>query len=431
MRKKSRFAVVLAIALIISILPVNSLTAFGYTYKTESPSYFLAVMEDGYIEVFWDDPDEDEINGLSYFELYVKEPGNSSYKLLDKIDASDMDIWTSDDMDDAYYDYNYFAKKPGSYSFKLRTVYSVYDEDEDIYVDKESDWLYDETDYASLEKAKVKTELAGKTSVKVTWNQIDGADGYHVYGRRINWADDSFDEMITSGSTTSWVCTGLKENEEYYFVVAPYVLVDGKPIDSASSDWVTCTTGVVKCKITSIYTSAGSAILKWAKNANADGYEIYRAASASGTYQKIKTVKNQSTTTFTDKKKKAGKRYYYKVRAYATIDGDKYYGDFCASKSVKISSKTLTQQQARKAYLALKNESLYYPKTLIVNGIFSGTIKGEKVIMIYYSAKNGYGVRSWDYFTYWPSTGKWNHSYTPVALKNKTTLNKSKIIHWN
>ncbi|SCJ98675.1 Fibronectin type III domain [uncultured Eubacterium sp.] len=431
MKKKSRIAIILTMAVIISILPVNSMTALGYTQKTDAPSYFFATMEYGYIDMIWDDPDEDELNDLSYFEVYVKEPGSNSYKLIEKIDALDMDVWTSDDMDDAYYNYTYYADTPGSYSFKLRTVYSVFDEDEGKDIEKEAEWLYDEEDFASLEMAKVKTELVGKTSVKVTWNKIDGADGYHVYGMRADYSYDAYDEIISSGDTTSWICTGLKENKEYIFAVAPYVLVEGKPVESMRSDWMNCTTGVTKAKITSIYTSAGSAVLKWSKNANADGYEIFRAASAAGTYKKIKTIKNKTTTSFTDKKKKAGKRYYYKVRAYVTLDGSKHYGAFSASKSVKISSKTLTQQQARKAYLALKNESLYYPKTLIVNGIFSGTIKGEKAIMIYYSAKNGYGVRSWDYFTYFPSSGKWNHSYTPVALKNKTTLNKSKIIHWN
>lgn len=431
MKKKSRIAIILALSLIISILPVNSMTAFGYTAKVEAPSYFLGIMDYGYIEILWDDPDEDELNGLSYFELYVKEPGSSSYVLLEKIDAYDMDVWTSDDMDDAYYCYNHYAKTPGEYSFKLRTVYSVFDEEEEDEVEKESTWLYDDVSYASLKKPTIKTQLIGKNSIQVSWDKIDGADGYHVFGTRVDWAEDNFDQLISSGNTTSWTFSDLKDNKEYYFFVKPYVLVDGEPVESIGSDFVSCTTGIVKGKITSIYSSAGSAVIKWSKNANADGYEIYRATSASGTYKKIKTVTSKSTTTFTDRKKTVGKKYYYKVRAYATLDGNKYYGALSNSKSIKISSKTLVQQQARKAYLALKNESLYYPKTLIVNGIFSGTIKGQRVIMIYYSAKNGYGVRSWDYFTYWPSNGKWNHDYTPASLKNKVTLNKSKIIHWN
>ncbi len=430
MKKKSRIAIVLTIALIISILPVNSLTVFGYT--GDEPSYFLTAMREGYIEVYWDDPDEEEMEDLLFFELYVKAPGSSDYTLLQKIDAYDMEIWQSDDYDDAYYDYHHYAKTPGQYSYKLRAAYEGYgDEEESDYI--YSDWVTDSVKYANLNRPTAKTKYMGDTSVEVSWSKVDGADGYFVYRGIVDTdiGEDDYKETISSPDITSWTSSGVRKNVEYYYVVVPYVIANGEAVEGLASEMMFCTAGVVKSKITSIYTSAGSAVLKWSKNANADGYEIFRAASASGTYQKIKTIKNQATTTFTDKKKKPGKRYYYKVRAYATIEGSKYYGAFSASKSVKISSKTLTQQQARKAYLALKNESLYYPKTLIVNGIFSGTIKGEKAIMIYYSAKNGYGVRSWDYFTYFPSSRKWNHSYTPVALKKKTTLNKSKIIHWS
>lgn len=234
MKKKSRIAIILTMAVIISILPVNSMTALGFTQKTDAPSYFFATKEYGYIDMICDNPDEDELNDLSYFEVYVKEPGSNSYKLIEKIDALDMDVWTSGDMDDAYYNYTYYADTPGSYSFKLRTVYSVFDEDEGKDIEKEAEWLYDEEDFASLEMPKVKTELAGKTSIKVTWNKIDGVDGYHVYGMRADYSYDAYDEIISSGDTTSWICTGLKENKEYIFAVAPYVLVEGKPVENGT-----------------------------------------------------------------------------------------------------------------------------------------------------------------------------------------------------
>ena len=47
----------------------------------------------------------------------------------------------------------------------------------------------------------------------------------------------------------------------------------------------------------------------------ADGYEIYRATSKKGKYQKIKTLKKGTIVYYTDGKAKKGKTYYYKVRA--------------------------------------------------------------------------------------------------------------------
>lgn len=67
--------------------------------------------------------------------------------------------------------------------------------------------------------------------------------------------------------------------------------------------------GLAKRTDTSIY-------LDWAKVDGITGYEVYRAASASGTYAKIKT---QSNTNFIDTSIIKGKAYYYKVLAYKTL----------------------------------------------------------------------------------------------------------------
>lgn len=67
--------------------------------------------------------------------------------------------------------------------------------------------------------------------------------------------------------------------------------------------------------------------IKWSKVSNASGYEIWRANSAKGNYSKIKTIKNSSTTSYTNTKLKAG-RYYCKVRAYKTSTNENVYSSF-------------------------------------------------------------------------------------------------------
>mgnify|MGYP002088802342 CR=1 FL=1 len=76
--------------------------------------------------------------------------------------------------------------------------------------------------------------------------------------------------------------------------------------------------------------------LKWKKNSKATGYEIYRATKKNGKYKKIRTIKKASAVTFTDSKVKKGKTYYYKVRAYKTVKGNKANGKFSAVRKVKI-----------------------------------------------------------------------------------------------
>ena len=75
-------------------------------------------------------------------------------------------------------------------------------------------------------------------------------------------------------------------------------------------------------------TGSTSAKLSWKAQSGVTGYEVYRSTSKSKGYKKAATVKSAS---YTDKKLKAGKIYYYKVRA---VSSEKK-GSFSSVKSVK------------------------------------------------------------------------------------------------
>lgn len=65
--------------------------------------------------------------------------------------------------------------------------------------------------------------------------------------------------------------------------------------------------------------------LSWDKMAGATGYTVYQYYPSKKTYKKIKTV---TGTSYTVKKKSAGTKYYYAVRAYADTDDGKLYGNY-------------------------------------------------------------------------------------------------------
>lgn len=72
------------------------------------------------------------------------------------------------------------------------------------------------------------------------------------------------------------------------------------------------------------------------KVTGAKGYCIYRSESAKGSF---KLVKDTTAKKYRDKAPKAGKRYYYKVRAYKVSAGKKVYGKYSAVKSAKTAVK--------------------------------------------------------------------------------------------
>ena len=87
---------------------------------------------------------------------------------------------------------------------------------------------------------------------------------------------------------------------------------------------------VEKAKSSSV--TRKSAKISWSGVSSAEGYEVYRATSKNGTYKKLATVKSKS---YTDKTCKAGKTYYYKVRAYKNAKGTKIQGKLSSAVSVK------------------------------------------------------------------------------------------------
>jgi fibronectin type 3 domain-containing protein len=69
----------------------------------------------------------------------------------------------------------------------------------------------------------------------------------------------------------------------------------------------------------------------------ATGYRVFRSTSKNGTYTRIKSITSASTNSYADTSVTAGKTYYYKVRAYRTVNGKDVLSEFSdiASKTAK------------------------------------------------------------------------------------------------
>lgn len=75
--------------------------------------------------------------------------------------------------------------------------------------------------------------------------------------------------------------------------------------------------------------------VKWKKVKDASSYYIYRSASKNGTYKKIASV-SSSKTSYTNKKLKKGKTYYYKVRAIKKANNITAYSSYSKIKQIKV-----------------------------------------------------------------------------------------------
>ena len=110
--------------------------------------------------------------------------------------------------------------------------------------------------------------------------------------------------------------------------------------------------------------AAGSKSIKntWKKVRGAKGYEVYRSAKKKGKYQKVKTIKKGKTTSWTNKKLKKNKAYFYKVRAYKIVKGKKKYSKFSA-----VQRAVTTNTPAWEWYMSKKSEKTDTIKLEITN----------------------------------------------------------------
>lgn len=77
--------------------------------------------------------------------------------------------------------------------------------------------------------------------------------------------------------------------------------------------------------------TSGMISLTWDKMANVAGYEVFRSTSSNGTYTKLASV---TTNAYTDKNVSYEETYFYKVRAYGTINGGLEYGAYSSALEV-------------------------------------------------------------------------------------------------
>ena len=162
----------------------------------------------------------------------------------------------------------------------------------------------------------------GKTKFDLSWTKVDGATRYLVYRKS---ETEGWKKVLTlSGSTTTYTTSSMVPNT-YTFMIKAARYDSKERTQTNGSNTCTGTSVFSKPVITVTKASSTTAKISWKAVEGVKYYEVYRATSKSGTYSKIKTTENLS---FTNKSLKAGKSYFYKVRAYRTYNNGKVYTSY-------------------------------------------------------------------------------------------------------
>ena len=185
-------------------------------------------------------------------------------------------------------------------------------------------------------KAAAKT---GSKAVMFTWTKIDEADGYVLYEYNSSMKKFMEIQTLASPSITAYSQSFANATAHRFKICAYKVKQDGTRLYSADSAEVNVKICPAKVKgITAKFKNDSKVTIAWKKVSGAKGYQIYRSKKKNGKYTLVKTIKKGGTKKC-NLSHKAGKTYYYKVRAFVTdVNGKRVYGTFSAVKSPKKKS---------------------------------------------------------------------------------------------
>ena len=173
----------------------------------------------------------------------------------------------------------------------------------------------------------MKATSASYNKVKVTWKKVSGATGYKVY--RATSKTGKY-KLVKSVKTNTYTDSKLTTGKTYYYKVK----ATNKTASSAYSKVVKAKPVLAKTTLSSVKNiKTKKAALTWKKVDGATGYKVYRATKKNGKYTSVKTVKSAKWTNSSLKKNQT---YYYKVRAYKTVNGKTVYGAYSSVKQVTI-----------------------------------------------------------------------------------------------
>lgn len=244
-------------------------------------------------------------NGVSY----------SGFRFQKKVDGKWKTIYEGNEW--AYTDNE--VKAESEYSYRACAYY---------YNRNTKKTVYGEYAYVDVctwgDPLNVVVQAASKSSIKVSWDKVNGAEGYEILrpysGRSNDYGRNDHTKLkavaAVGASANSYTVKGLTNGSTYSFTVRAFKTIGGKRcyIDGSGSTYL----GFTTMQIISTKTATnGKVTVKWKKIPDIAGYEIEKFDSDKDEWVKYTKKKiSKSATSVTFDKAVGNETVYYRIRAY-------------------------------------------------------------------------------------------------------------------
>ena len=258
----------------------------------------------------------DKIDNITGYEVYKYDEFSNTYTLLDTISDNSINTYTDKNLTSA-----------STYNYAIR-AYKVIDKT--TYYGNYSNIFTDSTKVNKV--TNLKLDVRNATSLQISWDKVDNVDGYRIYRLDPSTNVYTLVDTIYGENITSYTHDSRVSATSYYYRVKAFKYLNGMNRYSDYSSTLKATTKPLQPVVSLSSTKTKYINLSWTKiSKRTTGYEIYMSTSKNGTYTLVGTTSNKS---FSKGNLTKGKTYYFKVRAYRSVDNTKIYSSYSTVKSI-------------------------------------------------------------------------------------------------